>query len=95
LSGELECIFDTEIEMAIMKGQLQLEKKAYHDFLKLWNGDKFRGLRFGQAFYNHFRLHRLADQDQLRERLSGKCSGSTNMRSNGTELTGALKARPG
>lgn len=52
--------------MAIIKGQLQLEKKAYHDFLKLWRGDKFRGLRLGQAFYNHFRLHRLTDQDQLR-----------------------------
>lgn len=52
--------------MNIKKGQLQLEKKAYHDFLKLWRADKFRGLRLGQAFYNHFTLHRLADQDQLR-----------------------------
>lgn len=51
--------------MAIMKGKLQLEKRAYHAFLNLWHADKFRGLRLGQAFYNHFRLHRLADQDQL------------------------------
>jgi hypothetical protein len=53
--------------MAIVKekGQLQLEKKAYHDFLKLWHGDKFRELRLGQAFYEHFKLYRLADQDQL------------------------------
>lgn len=48
------------------KGQLQLEKRAYHEFLKLWRADKLRGQRLGQAFYNHFRLHRLVDQDQLR-----------------------------
>lgn len=48
------------------KRQLQLEKKAYRNFLKLWREDKFCGLRLGQAFYNHFSLHRLVDQDQLR-----------------------------
>jgi len=45
---------------------LQLEKKAYQVFLRLWRGNKFPELRFGQAFYNHFKLHRLADQEQLR-----------------------------
>lgn len=52
--------------MAMMQSQLQLEKRAYQEFLKLWRADKFRGQRLGQAFYNHFRLHRLANQEQLR-----------------------------
>ena len=52
--------------MTIVKRQLELEKKAYHDFLTLWRADKFHGMRLGQAFYNHFKLHRLKDQDQLR-----------------------------
>lgn len=46
--------------------QLQLEKHAYHEFLKLWHADNFKGQRLGQAFYDYFQLHKLADQDQLR-----------------------------
>lgn len=52
--------------MQAKKGQLQLEKHAYHEFLNLWRAGKFCGQRLGQAFYDHFRLHKLADQEQLR-----------------------------
>lgn len=51
--------------MAIEKGKLQLEKYTYQNFLKLWKIGKFKHHRLGQAFYNHFQLHKLANQSQL------------------------------
>ncbi len=46
--------------------QIEIEKAAYHEFCALWNSGKFNGQRRGQAFYNHFSLHKLANQDALR-----------------------------
>ncbi|MCB2250329.1 hypothetical protein [Pseudomonas chlororaphis] len=46
--------------------KLEIEHAAYDDFLSLWGQGKFEKQRLGQAFYNHFRLHRLADQACLR-----------------------------
>lgn len=46
-------------------GQLQLERQAYNDFCALWADGEFPHLRYGQAFYNHFNLHKLNNQDQL------------------------------
>lgn len=51
--------------MAIENGKLQLEKYAVAEFKKFWKANSFRGQRYGQAFYNHFRLHSIADQRQL------------------------------
>lgn len=51
--------------MPANKGPLQLEKRAHENFMALWRKGDFHGQRFGQAFYNHFRLDRLADQKQL------------------------------
>lgn len=51
--------------MAIEKGQLQLEKRAHDDFKAMWRKGKFQGQRYGQAFYDHFKLGRLQDQGQL------------------------------
>lgn len=45
--------------------KLQIEKVAYEEFIALWNQKKFQDQRLGQAFYNHFRLHKLADQTFL------------------------------
>jgi hypothetical protein len=42
--------------------RLEIESAAYEHFLSLWELGKFEGQRLGQAFYNHFRLHRLSDQ---------------------------------
>lgn len=44
---------------------LQVEKFEYERFMKMFNKGKFGGQRLGQAFYNHFNLHRLSDQNRL------------------------------
>ncbi len=44
------------------KSQLEIERASYDEFLRLWGQGIFEGQRLGQAFYNHFRLHRLNDQ---------------------------------
>jgi hypothetical protein len=43
----------------------EIERAAYDEFLVLWDRGKFDNQRLGQAFYNHFRLHRLNDQTLL------------------------------
>ena len=52
--------------MAIEKGKLQLERSAYQNFQRLFNRDGFGTQRYGQAFYDHFKLGRLVDQTQLK-----------------------------
>ena len=42
-----------------------IERAAYDEFLELWEKGNFESQRLGQAFYNHFRLHRLSDQTLL------------------------------
>ncbi|GAB5336116.1 hypothetical protein PFUM301597_06010 [Pseudomonas fluorescens] len=42
-----------------------IERAAYDEFLALWDRGEFKNQRLGQAFYNHFRLHRLSDQTRL------------------------------
>lgn len=44
---------------------LQIERAAYDEFIRLWSQGRFKQQRLGQAFYNHFKLHRLNDQDSL------------------------------
>nr|WP_250548165.1 hypothetical protein [Pseudomonas hormoni] len=43
----------------------EIERAAYEEFLELWGTGAFENQRLGQAFYNHFRLHRLSDQRLL------------------------------
>lgn len=44
---------------------LEIESARYDEFLDLWEQGAFDQQRLGQAFYNHFRLHQLADQAVL------------------------------
>ncbi|GFM87182.1 hypothetical protein PSCICO_25810 [Pseudomonas cichorii] len=44
---------------------LQIERAAYEEFIRLWNQGSFEHQRLGQAFYNHFNLHKLTDQVSL------------------------------
>ncbi|WP_248732819.1 hypothetical protein [Pseudomonas sp. MWU13-2517] len=46
---------------------LLIERAAYDEFIGLWGQGNFKHQRLGQAFYNHFRLHKLNDQDSLRK----------------------------
>ena len=41
---------------------LTIEKKEFDVFLKKLKQGDFKGQRVGQAFYNHFKLHKLKDQ---------------------------------
>lgn len=45
--------------------KLQIEKQSFQMFMEKWDAGEFKFLRFGQAFYNHFKLNRLSNQDQL------------------------------
>jgi hypothetical protein len=51
-----------------MEGNLSLliERVAYEEFIQLWAVGSFEHQRLGQAFYNHFNLHKLTDQASLR-----------------------------
>ena len=52
--------------MARDEGMLQIEKFEFERFMKIFNhGTKYRGQRLGQAFYNHFDLHKLSNQERL------------------------------
>lgn len=58
--------------MAIEKNKLQLENFKVIQFNKRWDKGEFKGQRYGQAFYNHFRLERIVNQDQLNNLFSIK-----------------------
>lgn len=51
--------------MAIENEMLQVEKFEYERFMKMFKKGKFAGQRLGQAFYNHFNLHKLSNQERL------------------------------
>lgn len=46
---------------------LELETARYEEFQSLWAQHSFGEQRLGQAFYNHFKLHKLKGQDYLHE----------------------------
>ena len=48
------------------KPRIEIERVAYQEFLSHWQAGKYLYLRLGQAFYNHFKLHKMSDQAQLR-----------------------------
>ena len=42
---------------------MNISLSMYAVFKNDWNKGVYAGQRFGQAFYNHFNLHRLVNQD--------------------------------
>lgn len=42
-----------------------LEKAQYEVFLAKFSNKEFGTQRLGQAFYNHFNLHKVTDQDSF------------------------------
>ena len=42
-----------------------IEGHEYSVFVRKWERNEFEHQRLGQAFYNHFELHKLNDQDSL------------------------------
>ncbi|HCN44734.1 MAG TPA: hypothetical protein DIT18_02945 [Pseudomonas sp.] len=51
---------------------MEIEQAAYQEFERLWNQGSFDQQRLGQAFYNHFRLHKLTSQSPLHELYEAK-----------------------
>lgn len=51
--------------MPIEKNKLQLENHKVIMFNKSWDKGNFNGARYGQAFYDYFKLDRIVDQKQL------------------------------
>lgn len=46
--------------------KFSLELRAYQMFMQDFGDKKFGNQRLGQAFYNHFDLHKMTDQNSLR-----------------------------
>lgn len=45
--------------------KMQIEKAQYLIFMKRFKEGDYKYLRYGQAFYNHFNLHKLTNQNVL------------------------------
>ena len=45
--------------------KLSIEDRAFKDFMEKFKKGKYGTQRLGQAFYDEFKLHRLANQEQL------------------------------
>lgn len=45
--------------------QLDLEKAAYHEFNKKFKAGEFINKRFGQAFYDYFKLYRIKENKEV------------------------------
>lgn len=47
--------------------KLSLESAKYATFKKKFKNGEFKGQRLGQAFYNHFELHKVSNQEQFND----------------------------
>ena len=52
-------------EMITTETKITLEAKSLSIFFLLFKHDNYRGQRLGQAFFNHFSLHKMKDQEQF------------------------------
>lgn len=49
---------------------MNISKTLYDEFRKDWNTGKYAGQRLGQAFFNHFNLHKMdKTKDNTLDRL--------------------------
>lgn len=44
---------------------MSIEAKKYIDFKRMFRNGEFPNQRLGQAFYNHFELHKINNQESL------------------------------
>lgn len=58
-------IFDQKRARRNTSGRLSIEKAAYAVFCEKFDNGEFGTQRFGQAFFDTFKLHRLSDQSQV------------------------------
>ena len=52
--------------MTIVFNKTSIEKHEFQRFEKMFKSGKFGAQRYGQAFYDHFNLHKVADQRALK-----------------------------
>ncbi len=55
-----ECIVLEDIDYVYKDGKITIEEAAYSEFKKLYGTGEFKDLRYGQAFFNHFNLHKMS-----------------------------------
>ena len=53
----------------VQTSRLRLERHAFQHFLREVKTDKYKGQRWGQAFYNHFKLHKVISHDKEFDKL--------------------------
>lgn len=46
-------------------GKMSIERRRYDNFISQFKDGKFGSQRFGQAFYDHFKLDRMKDQSKV------------------------------
>lgn len=49
----------------IKLAQTSIEEREFQNFMHMFKDGKFGTQRLGQAFYNHFDLHKINDQESL------------------------------
>lgn len=52
-------------EIIVTNLKMSLEYDSFIQFRRMFDGHKFTMQRFGQAFYNHFNLHKMGNQSQF------------------------------
>ena len=45
--------------------KISIEAKEWDNFIEQWSTPDWRHLRFGQAFYNYFNLHKMKQTKEL------------------------------
>ena len=53
------------LKMITTETKITLEAKSLSIFFLLFKHNNYRGQRLGQAFFNHFALHKMRDQEQF------------------------------
>jgi len=64
---------------AVKINKCSIEQREYQKFMKMYKDGKFGTQRLGQAFYNHFNLHKVDDQDSLFNLYAKDGDNATNL----------------
>jgi len=62
----MKAVKEENVGLTVKTTQMELEQFRLGEFRNLWFKGQFGNQRYGQAFYNYFNLHKLADQVGLR-----------------------------
>ena len=60
---------ETSIDLPEDGKLFEIEKAEYVSFKTVYHGGSYKHLRYGQAFYNHFAMHKTAQHQDLLGKL--------------------------